>query len=47
VAPMLKQRNPKSRQEATEVLGELAVLGSRLRNASLRMALRDHLPNQS
>ncbi|MFA9563824.1 MAG: MerR family transcriptional regulator [Acidimicrobiales bacterium] len=47
VAPMLKQRNPKSRQQATEVLGELAVLGSRLRNASLRMALRDHLPNQS
>ena len=47
VAPMLKQRNPKARQQATEVLGELAVLGSRLRNASLRMALRDHLPNQS
>ena len=46
VAPMLKQRNPKSRQQAAEVLGELAVLGSRLRSASLRMALRDHLPNQ-
>ncbi len=47
VAPMLKQRNPKSRQKATEVLGELAVLGGRMRNASLRMALRDHLPGQS
>jgi hypothetical protein len=43
VMPLLKQRNPASRAQATERLDELAVLGGRLRAAMLRQALRDHL----
>jgi DNA-binding transcriptional MerR regulator len=43
VMPLLKQRNPASRQQATERLDELAGLGGRLRAAMLRQALQDHL----
>jgi DNA-binding transcriptional MerR regulator len=43
VVPLLKQRNPAARQQATEKLDELAGLGSRLRDALLRAALQDHL----
>jgi len=43
VMPLLKQRNPGARIQATERLDELATLGGRLRAAMLRQALRDHL----
>jgi DNA-binding transcriptional MerR regulator len=43
VMPMLKQRNPGTRQEAIEMLNELSELGEQLRAAMLRQALRDHL----
>ena len=43
VMPLLKQRNPGARAQATERLDELAALGARLRAAMLRLALRDHL----
>ena len=43
VMPLLKQRNPASRAQATERLDELASLGARLRAAMLRLALSDHL----
>jgi len=43
VVPLLKQRNPAARQQATEKLDDLAGLGSRLRDALLRAALQDHL----
>ena len=43
VMPLLKQRNPGARRQATERLDELAGLGSRLRSAMLRQALQDHL----
>ena len=43
VMPLLKQRNPSARAQATERLDELAGLGGRLRAAMLRQALRDHL----
>ena len=43
VMPLLKQRNPGARQQATDRLDELAGLGSRLRDALLRAALQDHL----
>jgi DNA-binding transcriptional MerR regulator len=43
VMPMLKQRNPAARQQAVELLSELAGLGQSLRAALLRHALRDHL----
>src|SRR3546814_12809173 len=42
VMPLLKQRNPTARRQATENLGELARLGEQLRGARLRTALRDH-----
>ncbi|HEY9558889.1 MAG TPA: hypothetical protein VIR58_19275, partial [Acidimicrobiales bacterium] len=42
VMPLLKQRNPTARRQATENLGELARLGEQLRGALLRTALRDH-----
>ncbi len=41
--PLLKQRNPQSRQQAIELLGDLALLGEQLRAALLRSALHDHL----
>ena len=43
VMPMLKQRNPDARRQASETLGELARLGQQLRSAMLRNALRDYL----
>jgi DNA-binding transcriptional MerR regulator len=43
VMPLLKQRNPGARVQATERLDELATLGGRLRGAMLRQALREHL----
>lgn len=43
VVPMLRQRNPRARQQATETLVELAKLGQGLRDAMLRLALRSHL----
>lgn len=43
VMPLLKQRNPGARAQATERLDELATLGGRLRAAMLRQALREHL----
>ena len=42
VMPLLKQRNPTARRQATDNLGELASLGEQLRSALLRGALRDH-----
>ncbi|HUZ43402.1 MAG TPA: MerR family transcriptional regulator [Acidimicrobiales bacterium] len=41
VTPLLKQRNPRSRQEAVETVHTLSALGERLRRSLLRMALRD------
>jgi DNA-binding transcriptional MerR regulator len=43
VMPMLKQRNPEARRQASETLAELARLGQQLRGAMLRNALRDYL----
>ncbi|CAN5206801.1 hypothetical protein BH18ACT4_BH18ACT4_07420 [soil metagenome] len=42
VMPMLKQRNPASRQRALDALSELAGLGDGLRAAMLRQALRSY-----
>jgi DNA-binding transcriptional MerR regulator len=42
VMPLLKQRNPQSRRQAVETLGELARLGQELRGAMLRQALQDY-----
>jgi DNA-binding transcriptional MerR regulator len=41
VTPLLKQRNPRSRQEAIDTVHVLSALGERLRRALLRVALRD------
>jgi DNA-binding transcriptional MerR regulator len=41
VLPLLKQRNPQSRQQAHETLSELAELAEGLRSALLRQALHD------
>lgn len=43
VMPMLKQRNPQARRQATETLSELSRLGHSLRAAMLRQALRQYL----
>jgi len=43
VMHLLKQRNPASREQATETMTELASLGEKLRAALLRQALRGHL----
>lgn len=43
VTPLLRQRNPEARQEARDVVSELARLGGGLRAAMLRLALRDEL----
>ena len=40
--PMLKQRNPQARRQATESLAELARLGQGLRQAMLRQALAQY-----
>jgi DNA-binding transcriptional MerR regulator len=42
VMPMLKQRNPQARRQATDTLAELAGLGQGLRQAMLRQALRQY-----
>jgi len=41
--PLLKQRNPKTREQAIALLGELAQMGQGLRAALLRIALHDHI----
>jgi hypothetical protein len=42
ITPLLKQRNPTSRQQAVGSLSELAKLGETMRGALLRGALRGH-----
>jgi DNA-binding transcriptional MerR regulator len=42
VLPLLKQRNPAARQQAAEVLADLAQLGEGLRAALVRSALRQY-----
>lgn len=42
VMPLLKQRNPRSRRQAIDMLTELSKLGQGMRAAMLRAALRDH-----
>jgi DNA-binding transcriptional MerR regulator len=42
VMPMLKQRNPEARKQATEALAELTNLGQGLRSAMLRQSLRHY-----
>jgi hypothetical protein len=41
VMPLMKQRNPASKRQAIDTLGEMAGLGQRLRSAMLRQALKD------
>lgn len=43
ILPMLRQRNPQARAEAATRLGELDALGTRLRSAMMRAALRQYL----
>ncbi len=43
VLPLLRQRNPQSRQNASTTLVELAEFGAQLRSALLGAALRQHL----
>jgi DNA-binding transcriptional MerR regulator len=43
VLPLVRQRNPQSRQQAAITLGELSQLGAELRTALLGAALRHHL----
>ena len=43
VLPLLRQRNPQSRQQAAQNLGELSALGEDLRAALLAAALRQHI----
>jgi hypothetical protein len=43
IVPLLKQRNPATRQRAITMLDELVTLGDQLRQAMLRRALRDYL----
>lgn len=43
IAPLLRQRNPQSRQKAAELLVELAATGGELRAVLLRGALGQHL----
>ncbi len=42
VTPMLKQRNPQARRQAVDTLRELSRLGTALRAAVLRQALREY-----
>ena len=46
VMPMLKQRNPQARRQATETLSDLSRLGQSLRAAMLRHALRQYFEGQ-
>jgi DNA-binding transcriptional MerR regulator len=43
IMPMLKQRNPQARRQATDTLADLSRLGQSLRAAMLRLALRQYL----
>ena len=43
VIPLLRQRNPESRQRAVEGADQLAALGQSMRTTLLRQALRRHL----
>jgi len=43
VIPLLRQRNPESRQRALEGAEQLAALGQSMRATLLRLALRRHL----
>jgi hypothetical protein len=43
VIPLLRQRNPESRQRAVESADQLATLGQTMRATLLRLALRRHL----
>jgi DNA-binding transcriptional MerR regulator len=43
VLPLLRQRNPQSRQQATVTLTELSDLGAQMRSLLLAQALRHHL----
>jgi hypothetical protein len=42
IMPLLRQRNPQSRQQALDSLSELAALGSQLRAALIESLLRHH-----
>ncbi len=42
VTPMLKQRNPQARRQAVDTLLEMSRLGSAMREAVLRLALREY-----
>ncbi len=42
ILPLVKQRNPTARRQATETLEDLSQLGEGLRAAFLRAALRDY-----
>jgi DNA-binding transcriptional MerR regulator len=43
IVPMLRQRNPQARSQAAAQLGDLDALGTRLRAAMMRAALRQYL----
>ena len=43
ILPLLRQRNPQARQDAVQLLGELADLGAELRAALIVSMLRHHL----
>lgn len=43
VLPLIRQRNPQSRQQAVQTLGDLSRLGAELRQAMLNAALQHHL----
>lgn len=43
ILPLLRQRNPQARGDATKLLGELADLGAELRQAFMVSMLRQHL----
>jgi hypothetical protein len=43
ILPLLRQRNPQARHDATQLLNELASLGAELRGAIIASILRHHL----
>jgi len=43
ILPLLKQRNPQARQDATDALNELTELGESIRRSLIRQSLRSHL----
>ena len=43
IIPLLRQRNPESRQRATEGADQFSVLGQTMRATLLRSALRRHV----